>query len=81
MKSAHNPLNTWLCKKAMHLTNHEESVYNGCSEPLTEGTVLYSPFFLLASYFWQMTQMSDKCRLCKTEKNQYLNKLRLFEFV
>ena len=30
----------------MPLRNHENTVFNGCSEPLTEVTVLYSPFLL-----------------------------------
>ena len=44
--------------------NHEKTVYNGCSEPLTEGTVL-QPFLTSNWHFWSMTQMSDKCLLCK----------------
>ena len=37
------------------------------------------PFLTSNWHFWQMTQMSDKCLLSKTEKLRYLDKLRLSE--
>ena len=39
----------------------------------------FQPFLTSNRHFWQMTQMSDKCLLSKTEKLGYLDKLRLSE--
>ena len=45
-RKAHIRKNAWLCKKTMPFRNHEKTFFNGCSETLTEGIVLYSPFLL-----------------------------------
>ena len=59
--------------------NIEENCFNFTKYTLTAARIPWQPFLSSNRHFWQMTQMSDKCLLSKTEKLWYLDKLRLSE--
>ena len=51
--------------------------YNTCPQPLTEATVLVSPFLLQIDTFGKMVQMSAQCPLSKTEKAQISGQMQI----
>ena len=70
---AHNPRNSWFCYYTA-----ESACLQCLSWAFEWRNNPFQPFLASNWYFWQMTNMSDKSLLPKSEK---LDKLRLSEFV
>ena len=54
-------------------------VYNACPQPLTEATVLVSPFLLQIDTFGKWRRCLTNVCYLKLKKLRYLDKLRLSE--